>query len=103
MGIEHWSEIGVETALKTLLGVKCDRMGKPRGWVQANKQRATQVLDYAVACCDAAAGSALISTLRGRAEVAMGALISSIPLRYSAVSRSFSTPSGSRKLCRNAP
>lgn len=52
----------------------------------------------ALACLAAAPGSALISTLRGNAAVAMGAVISRIPLRYSAFNLSLSMPSGSRML-----
>src|SRR6266581_417588 len=48
-------------------------------------------------------GSALISIFFGSAAAEMGAVISSIPLRYSAESLSLSTPSGSRMLRWNEP
>lgn len=46
-----------------------------------------------------AAGSVFTSIFRGNAAAEIGALISSTPLRYSAVTLSLSTPSGS-SICR---
>ena len=55
----------------------------------------------AAACLDM--GSALTSIFFGSAAAEMAAVISSMPLRYSADSLSLSTPSGSKRLRWNEP
>jgi hypothetical protein len=69
------------------------------------RSRAANQPDYlpALAICLASGADDLISMRRGSAAAEIGALISSTPLRYSAVSLSLSTPSGKAMLRSKEP